>query len=274
MKLYKNFGLREAFIILLIAGLSISLVKYFSRQAGVWRTVRIEVTGNNWTNDPYSNSKPPFWMSERIKEGDIELGVDGTEIAKVVKVENYERGDELAEIYLIVKVKTEFNKKLNKFVFKGQAVEIGLPIQLRLNRVFVNGQVIDDQVPKEGYEKKDIIIKGRWKGQEPWKVQQISVGDKMVDRGNNQPVAEILSVWLEPSIKMVGIDPKYSDQLVISSNPRLVDGMVRAKITVEKHDDRWFFAGHQKVKVGRSIWIYLPEIDILGMEIETLEVEN
>ncbi len=271
MKYLKKLGLREVFIGLLIAGLSITVVKYFSRQAGVWRTIRVEVTGNDWTIDSYGTSRPPFWLSEKIKKGDVELGVDGSKIAEIVRVENYERGDERADVYLTVKVKTELNQKLQRYIYKGRAIEVGSPIELRLSRALVAGQVIDEQIPEEGYKTKEVIIKGRWHSQEPWRINQVQIGDKMVDRGSNQAVAEILSVWTEAATQKATINLASDNQIKVSSSPRWVDGMITARLVLEEHDNRWYFGGHQKVKVGRYIWLYLPEVDLPYMEIEAVD---
>lgn len=273
MKLFKNFGLREAFIVLLIAGLSVGLVKFFSRQAGVWRTIRVEVAGASWAQGG-SPISPPFWLSENIKVGEVELGVDGTKIAEITKIENFERGDEKADIYLIVKVKTELNKKMNRHIFKGRAIEVGSLIEFRFKQALVGGQIIDDQVPENGYEQKEVIIKGRWQSQEPWRVNQVKIGDKMIDRGTGKVVAEILSVWPEPASQRTTVKVASADQLLVSSSPRWVDGVLRIRLLLEKHDDRWYFGGHQKVKVGRHLWLYLPEVDIPYMEIEAVDEVN
>lgn len=271
MRLVKNFGLREAFIGLLIAGLSISTVKYFVREAGVWQTIKVEVVGNDWTVKYYEQAKPPFWLSEKIKAGDSEKGVDGSKIAEVVRVENYEKVNEETDIYLTVKVKTELNQKLGKYVYKGRSIAVGELIELRLNRVLINGQIIDDQVPDEGYNQKEVIIRGRWKDQEPWRVGEVKAGDKMIDRGSGRAVAEILTAWIEPATNPVAVNFATSERLAVHNSQRWIDGMARVKLLVEEHDGGWFFGGHQKVKVGKYLMLYLSTVDVVNMEIEAIE---
>ena len=269
-EIVKNFKIKEAFIVLLIAGLSVVMVKYFSRKAGVWQTIRVEVVGSGWENNSYQSVKPPFWLSEKIKINDIERGVDGSEIAEVLRVENYERDDEKTDVYLIMKVKTEFNGKMKKHVFKGRAIEVGSMVELRLSSVLVRAQIIDDQVPEEGYKQKQVIVQGRWLNQEFWSVNQIRVGDTMTNRGNNQVVAEVLSVWSEPAT----INLSRIGQLSITSGSRRVDGLIKFKILLVKYGDEWYFAGHQKVKVGRDIGIYLPDVDMPYVEIMAIDPVN
>lgn len=275
MKLIKNFGLREAFIGLLIAGLSIAIVKHFSRQAGVWRSIRLEVVGSNWISNPVEPAKPPYWLGDKINLGDKELGINGEEIAKVLRVENYERSDERTDLYITVRVKTELNQKLGKYIFKGKAIEVGAPIELRLDKVFVSGQIIDDQVQEEVNKSKEVIIKGRWRNQEPWRINQIHVGDQMLDLGSNQVVAEILSVWTESPSLQATINITYDRQLEINSSSRWVDGIIKAKLKLEEYgDNKWYFAGHYKIKVGQHIQLILPTVDVLYMEIEEIEELN
>jgi|GEM_PF-4559302 hypothetical protein len=273
MKIIKDFGLREAFISLLIAGLSIGIVKHFSRQAGVWRTIRLEVVGSNWSLNQIEPSKPPFWLGEKIKQGDKELGVGGEEIAQVLRVENYERGDERTDVYLTVKVKTELNQKSGKYIFKGKAIEVGVPIELRLDRVFINGQILSDHVFEE-VKSKEVIVKGRWRNQEPWRINNIYVGDQMLDMGSNKAIAEILSVWTEKPSLHATINITYDRQLEINSSSRWIDGVLKAKLKVEEHDSKWYFAGHYQLKVGQHIELILPSIDVLYMEIEEIEELN
>ncbi len=270
----KGLSIRNLFIILIIAGLSVTMVKFFGRKAGVWRTARIEVVGQDWTRGSYGDFKPPFWLSENIKVDQIERWVNGSEIARVIRVENYEREGGKADIYLTVRLRTQFNQKLNKYVYKGRAIEIGSPIELRLDRAVVQGQVIDDQVPEGGYEQKEIIITGRWLSQEPWMVDHVKVRDEMIDRGNNQVIAEVLSKWTEAANQKTRVHFPLFNQIVVTASDRVLDGVIEAKILVEEHDQRWFFAGHQEVEVGKNIWLYLPEITVDFMEIvEIKEVD-
>lgn len=258
----KKIGLREIFILLFIAGLSVSLVKFFGRQSGIWRTVRIMVGEEA--------KKPDFWLSENIEIGEVEFGVDGSKIAEIIKIESYEADKEKVNMYLTVKVKTELNKKLNKYVYKGRAIEAGSLIEFRLPQALVKGVIIDDQVLEDGYEQKQVIVKGRWQAQKNQLVDKIKVGDKMFDLGGQKAVAEVLKVWVISSNKRTTIGFTANNQLEIAANPSLVDGIITLKLLVEKHDNRWFFAGDQKIKIGQELNLYLPMVDAV-LEIEDVD---
>ena len=260
----------EVFVIAAVGFSVIFLTKYFSlnRQS---RTIRVEEIGRDWANsfNPYGY-KAPFWISNKLKTGQREKSSTGKTIAEVIDIENYERGNEEAVIYLTVKVEAQFNKKMETYVFKGRALDLGAPIELRLDNIRVLGQIIDENILTSSYEKKEIIIKGRWRAQEPWNIAQIDIGDTMVNRANGEVIAEILDVKIEPlngASTILTLPSRTREELLLENNPRWRDAVISARIKVHKQNNLWFFAGHQKIKVGERIWIYTDKIDIGFLEI-------
>lgn len=262
----------ELFILLAIAFSIVFLVKYFGLKQE-WRTIRVEVAGRNWSSsfNPYGY-RTPFWMSDKLRAGQIEKNPSGKKIAEVVSIENYERGDEEAEVYLTVKVKAQLNKRTEKYVFKGRALDLGAPIELKLSNILVLGQIIDDDMPSDGYEQKEIIIVGRWRSQDPWKIQQIKVGDTMTNRATGEMVGEILDLSTGPPTMTAFIfhEDQEGQRLLLKQPSELRDAVVKVKIKVHKQDSNWYFGGHQKVKVGELLWIYTDKIDINGLEVQEI----
>jgi len=267
----KKVGVFELFVFLMVFFGVVVVVKYFGRKPQ-WRTIRVDVGGRNW-KDVWGgdNTKPPFWLSDKIKVDDEERGVDGRVIARILKVENYERSDESADLYLIVSIKGELNKRTGKFVFKGREVEVGAPIEMSFLRVRVLGQVIDDSYPDEGYKKKEFMITGRWERQEACVVKEVKVGEEMIERSSGEVIAEILEVKTELPTSSIFLQSDYRNNVVVDNDPERMDVVIKAKILMERIDDRWFFAGHQGVKVGRAIFIYLANVDMSYVKIESVE---
>ena len=58
--------------------------------------------------------------------------------------------------------------------------------------------------------------------------------------------------------------------IIIEQNSRLRDLIITATLQIEKHNDEWYFGGHQNVKTGNLIWLYLPKVNIKGAEIESV----
>ncbi len=273
-KRLKSLTPLEIFILVTVAFSVVFLVRYFGIRKE-WRTIRVEVVGRNWSSSysPYGY-KTPFWLSDKLNVGLIEKDAGGKTIAKVIDIESYERGDEEAEVYLTVKVESFFNKRMEKYVFKGRALELGAPIELRLGNILVLGQIIDDDVPLGSYEEKEVIVVGRWIAQEPWIVAQVKKGDTMINRATGEVVAEILDVKIEPSTSNMFIsNPNIEGYVAIEKNPRLRDIVITLKLKLVEIDKRWYFGGHQKVKVGEQLWFYTDRIDGLAtiQEIQPIE---
>jgi len=264
---------KQAFILLGVASVILFSIKYFGLKKE-WRTIKIEVVGRDWVNsfDQYGY-KTPYWLSEKLAIGQIEKNSRGKTIAEVIDIENYRRGGEEAEVYLTVKVRAELNKKMSKYVFKGQALDLGTPIELRLSNIYVPGQIIDENIPEKGYEQKEFIITGKWYGQEKWAIDRLSTGDKMTNRSNGEVIAEIVEIETQPTTTNMfsSIAETSGKQVYIESNPNRKDVLLSIRLKAEKHDGDWYFAGHQIVKPNNELWLYTDEINISELEIQQVK---
>ena len=89
----------------------------------------------------------------------------------------------------------------------------------------------------------------------------------MIDRSSGLAAAEITSVKIEPSsIQPIKFDPTnrflISDQTVDEH-----DVIITVKVTAYQLDQRWFFAGHQNLKVGQDIYLYTDQVNLPRYEI-------
>lgn len=272
----------QIFIILVVITATVFVVKYFGKQ-GEWRLIRIQVVGRDWSDSYVENEgfRPPYWLVESIKEGDVELNVDGSKLAEVVKVERYKRIGSEYDTYLTLNIKGVLNTRTKKYVYKGRIIEVGAPINLNLSNTLVIGQVIDNQVPKEGYQTKKVMVTGRVRNTEPWIISNLNIGDKMTNGDQDGVVAEVLTINTEPAQSQILFsDPKKigvrlsTGSLIVERNPRLRDLILTAELTVEKHGDEWYLGGHQNIKVGNNIRLYFPQVDLKFVEIELIRDVN
>lgn len=276
----RNIAPLSVFLLLLVSAGVVFTIKYFGRQPQ-WRSVRIQVVGKDW-NENYTNYngfRPPFWLTEKIKVGDSEIAIDGKKIAEVINIDEFERVGPESDLYLTLKLYGEVSTRLNKFLYRGRPIEVGAPIDLHLNRVMITGQIIDDHVPATGYPKKTISITARLRNADTWIVDALSVGDIMTNRGDGSTLATVKSFNTEPSQSSllfaqnpyVFSGSAYRTGLFLENNPRLKDLVVRATLNVQSQNGDWFFGGHQKIKVGNSLWLYLSRVNLNGLEIQSVE---
>jgi len=201
-----------------------------------------------------------------LQEGEVEVGSGGEEITQVLRVENYERGNETRDIYLTVKLTGYFNQRSQKFIFKSRPIEVGAPIELHLSKVFVTGLVMNDDLEEAKPETKEFKVVGRWRDVDPWQAREVKVGEKMVDAGSGKAIAEILGVRKElPSTDI--LISSYKGVVSIQKDPKRRDLIITMDLLAEKHGNEYYFAGHQKLKVGEVIWVYLSNVDIEYMSV-------
>lgn len=259
----------QAFIILVVIAGAVFVVKFFGKQPE-WRLIRVQVIGKDWSNT-YDNEgyRPPYWLVESVNEGDVELSAGGGKLAEVVKVESYKRAQSDYDLYLTLRVNGVLNAPVNKYTYKGRAIEVGAPISLRLNNTLIFAQVIDAQVPEEGYEAKDVVVTGRFRNAEPWIISNLKVNDEMTNVKQGEVVAEILSIAIEPAQSRLVVSGTRS--LIFQRNPRLRDIVLRVKLVVEKHGEEWYFGVNQNIKAGNTLRLSFPEVDLLSIEVESVE---
>jgi len=252
----KFFGISvfDAFIIIIMASLVIGIVKFYKRE-DQWRLIKIQLTdkSQHWL------AGTPYWMGENIQIGDLEKGSGGEIIAEVVDIDSFERGDETRDVYLILKVKGFYNFNKDKFIYKNRPIEIGAPIELHLNKVLITGLVINENFNEEEIESEWLKVKFKWMDVFPWQAEMFKPGLQMKTGNREKLIVEVLSV--NSRLSEVAIETIYGN-IRIAQNPLKRDVVLVFKLLAKKHGSEYFFAGHQKLKVGEPLWIYFPEVDI------------
>jgi hypothetical protein len=245
----------EIFIVLTIIGLTIFVVKYFGLKKE-WKVIRVEVIKQGWTenSNPYGY-RAPFWLSGKIKVGQVERDVNsGKIIATLINMENYLRSGEEADIYLTLKVEVYHNTRNGQYFYKDVPLDLGSNITLNLNNILIPGQITDTDVPPNGYPTKYFLVTTLARNVNNWIYSQVTPGITMKNRANNETVVEILSVKTE--------DPIYQE--IITDNSRLAvitansdkDVTMTMKIKALQIDGRWYFGGHQNLNIGNVIYIH------------------
>jgi hypothetical protein len=258
----------ELLITISALSLTVLLVKFFGLKRE-WHTIQVEVISKNWSENynPYGY-RTPFWLSDKIKVGQIERNNSGREIAKVTRVEKYIRGLEENEVYLIVDVEAIYQKRQNKYTFKNKGLDLGSAIELNLDNIQVFGQIIDNNYPQNGYPSKTVVVTARGKNFEPWTISQAVPGSKMYNLANNEVIAEIITATSEPAS---GQPLKIENDRLVNYSNRQKDLVITAKVKVFQQANRWYFAGHQNIISGGNLYLYTPTVNLYSLEIENVQ---
>lgn len=256
----------EIFAATVCVGLLVFIVKYFGIKED-YRNIRVEVIRKNWVEnyDPYGY-RAPYWLSDKLKVGQTEKNSVGKNIAQVVRIENYIKGSEEAEVYLTLKVQAVLNKRTGRYTFKDKPMDLGSQIELSLDTANVLGQIVDDNAPLSGYPTKNFEIKVRGRNVDPSLLPKIVPGIKMYERSSNQVIAEFTDVKIEDS----SLQPLTFDQekYLYTQTNRHKDVVITAKITAYQMDGRWYFSGHQNIVNNSQFWFYSNELYLYELSIE------
>lgn len=262
----KTLSTIEIFALLAVASLTVFMVKFFGNKQET-KIILVEVIKKNWTEnyDPYGY-RAPFWLSEKIKVGQKEFNYTGKPIAELIYFDNYERGSEEAELYLTLKVVVNHNTRTNQYIFHNKPIALGSAIELNLDNNLIEGQIVDMNPPSNGYPRHNFQVVLRVRNAEPWTVSNVLVGDKVTDRATGQTIAEITDVKIEdPTSQQISIDG--NSILQINKRPDIKDMVITTKIVATEQDGKWYFAGHQNIKMGDSLYLYTNRIYLYGLEI-------
>lgn len=270
IKRLKSLGYIEIFIVISLVFLAFFVVKFFGLKKE-YLTIKVEVIKDNWLDnyDSYGY-RVPFWLSDKVKIGQVDKDKTGKIIATVTNVENYERGNEESELYLTLKIQVILNKRTGIYSFKSKSLNLGSEIDLTLDNIDLRGQVIDNNVSENGLKGKWFLIKARGRNYDPWVYTQIIPGVKMYNKANNDVIAEIMKVKIEDST-LQKINYDSSGQYLRSFTGNNKDAVVDLKVKAYENGDRWYFCGHQNLKIANTVYIYTEKINLYALEIEEIK---
>lgn len=267
MKDKKILGLRlgDLAVLLLVCGLVVLMVKHFKHE-DEWRTIKVRVSGQKgWF------VHPPYWMGEAIGVGMVERGTDGEKLAEITRVENYQRGNEYQDLYVTVNVKGVQDKTSGIFSFKSRPLQVGKEVEFEFPQVYFSGIVIADEDDLSEVTSQWFRVRMKWKDVYPWEANALEEGMEMRGDSRGEYVAKILDVASQWADRSVETD---RGTVVAGRDPRKRDVVIDMELSADEYGDGYYFAGHQKFKVGEMIWIYFPEVDVekvLVMDVEKIE---
>jgi hypothetical protein len=270
----KSLTFFEIFIAITIIAFTVFVVKYFGQKVDT-KIIRVEIINKSWSENynPYGY-RTPFWLSDKLKVGQKEYDKSGKVLAEILDIENYLRGGEEAEVYLTVRVKTTYQKRLHQHFFKDKPLDLGSAIEIAPDQNIVYGQVIDLNSPESisAYPQKTMIVTARGRGLEKNIIDQIKKGETMVNRSNGQVVGTITDITTENTSRVYATEiTNVNNTIGFRVSPTLKDIVLKIKITATQVDDRWYFAAHQNIKVGNALFFYGQDINLYYLEIENIE---
>lgn len=262
----------QAFILLIVVFATVFVVKFYGRSPQE-QIIKVQVVGRDWTQSfaSFEGFRAPYWLVDKIQEGATEVSQDGGKIAEIIKVEKYERVTPDFEIYLTIKLRGEENTRTGQFKYRERIIEIGKPVTFHFDGIEIVGQVIDDQVPPGGYPRKETQVTVRVRNAEPWLVTKVKIGSTITDSPGGEVIAEITGIRIEPASNTFYTGITRSGGTFIERTDRARDLVMTVRMRVEGHNNLLYFAGFQNVKVGNTINLFFPEVNLFRVEIQDVK---
>ncbi len=239
-----------SFIILLFLVLGFFTYNRLQRQS-TWVNIRISVENPDWW---YRGSPPNYWYASDLKVGDEVKDTFGVKVAEVVAIDNYDAGGPYRDIYVDLKVKVDFNKNKDQYLYEFKPLVVGSSLLFNFPQEQLRGLVI--RVNQEEIKYSYKTIKVEKKMVLPYLANQVKIGTKSTDLGGKL-IAEIVGVNEKVSARREFSDIRGQNIQVYNEDYRDLEVTLRVKAFSDLNRD--FYINKSALKIGSSIWLQFPE---------------
>lgn len=272
----KLFGLFHVFDVLIgiiiISGILFTL-RGVVRQSP-WVTVDIKVASDE-KGDGVTFVPPTNWLTAAIRSGDKESDWDGSPRAEIVEKRLYDAGYDRSFVYLTVKLKTSYNKKTKTHTYKNKPVVAGTTLDFVFPQASIRGIITDNSPDREKQFRKKIITV-EFYDRRPWYADAIQVGDRTSSA--SAQFIEVLSKDIRPAEKSTVVTDynrslEDNNRLTITGrDPTRKDITLTLRINaIEDQNGFLMYRDDQRIRIGNTLWIPLPNITLSGALITAIE---
>lgn len=216
-----------------------------------WVNVRIAVENSDWW---YKGLSPSYWYAKDLSVGDSLIDSFGNMAVEVAGIDNYDAGGPYRDIYVDLKVRADYDKKKNQYLYEFKPLVVGSSLLFNFPESQLRGLVVRVGEQKESYSYK--IIRVEKKFIMPSLAEKIQIGEKILDAQGNE-VAEILEVKNNTSSYYEFSDQRGKKIEVYDPEYRDVEVTLKIKSFSEFGID--YYVNKAAVKVGNAIWFQFSE---------------
>lgn len=244
----KNYIITIFIACILFVGVVVVARAFLSKPTYIY--VKVKVGQGLWWA---TTAKPPIWMVNAIKKGDVAVDLLGKPTAEILSKRYYRYyGSDQFDVYLTMKLKVSGNKRTGTYSFDRSTLSVGTPIEIQFPNEVVTGTVIElsqKSLNKKLIEKTITVTK---KYAYPWEFVAISVGDSYFD--GEDKIFEVLDKETNGSVFLLSYSNAYSTtgaNVVEPSNYVTV----KAKVKMQQVDGQWVLGEDQLIVPGRNLSI-------------------
>jgi len=222
----------------------------------IWTDIRISVENTDWW---YEGSPPNYWYAGNLKVGDIVTNSFGNKVAEIVNIDNYDLGGPYRTIYVDLRIKTDFDKNKNQYLYEFKPLVVGSSLSLNFAKEQLKGLVvkIGNEEIKYSYKTIKVVIKNDKETEIlPSLADKIHIGDKSYDTKGDL-IAEIISVKSKIASYYEFSDIRGKNIEVYDPDYR--DLEITLKIKSFEGLNRNFYINDAVLKIGTLVWFQFPE---------------
>jgi hypothetical protein len=243
-----NYLLSLFIIIICVVGFVAVLKLSKSENKFIYAEVKIS-QGLWWVNV----AKPAIWMIESIHPGDREVDGRGNFISQIDEIRYYPAtNDNLYDVYLLLKIKANFDETTSKYTFKRAVIGTGSPIELELPNLQVSGNVmrLSKKPIRNKLLDKEITISKKFTY--PYEYNVIEVGDSYFD--GKEKVFEVVDKLITDTYLVYSGD---GNNYPIEAET-IKDITLKVKVKLEVKNGIYIYGKDQIVRSGKSLDISTP----------------
>lgn len=258
------FSKIDVIIILVVLSifLSVGVVIKTVLQKDTFINVELLAAGGEWW---WGVPPPYYWNLSALHKGAKELDVTGTPLVEILDI-NKQGWDNRKYVLIKARIKVKKNTRTNTYLFRQTQVQIGKTITIAPDNIAIIANVVGIEGVGQIGEKENVIITAKILEQRPWRVDEIEVGDKMVnDKG--EVVAEIIDKQIEPSLM---VTTTWQGETLLKADPYYKDVTLKLKAVLLKDGDQVYFNYFQFVQKGSELSIQFTKTSV-SMNVVSIE---
>ena len=226
-------------------------------------SVEIIASGGDWWE---TLPKTPYWLADSVVPGIVEYSIGGKKIAEVLETKKYDE-DSNKILWARVRLLVTPDKTSKGWRFRQMPLNIGSTLTIEPNNINLAGSVISIEGVGQSGIYRNISLTVKLIDRFPWYADAIPIGLKVVDDQGGE-IAEILDKKIILSEIMV----QTSDgRVLLRQNPLKRDIILSLKIQVVERNGQVYFNQVQSVKIGKSLWIQTPRLNLWDANIMKVE---
>jgi len=243
----KNYIITIFIACILFVGVVVIARSYFSKPTYVY--VKVKVGQGLWWA---TTAKPPIWMVDAIKKGDVARNLLGNPTAEILSKRYYRYyGSDQFDVYLTMRLKVSGSNKTGTYSFARSTLSVGTPIEVQFPKEDLTGTVIALSANPFIDNSEEKIVYLTKKYAHPWEFDSIYVGDSATD-GNNV-YFEVLEKSINPQ-NLLSYSSNYTNSGANVLEPANYV-IVKARMRLNKLGNQWLLGEDQPVIPGRILSI-------------------